>query len=374
MQQHRPMGLALAAVVVASLVRGVAAPPVAAINQCDLGGYVCATLAITVTGDGAGRYRTFNDALHSSPNGIDCTHSFGVTNGVCFYKFTLYPIGDPPKTRTVYWDVVAYSGLNVTASGQTGVHLAGTFVLAANQTLTDSAYFGVVDGKDLVVARSGAGKVVSTNPGGIDCGTVCDWRYITGTTVKFLAIPDSGYVFTRWTGGGCSGAADCVLTITNDDVLTAYFDPIATQPPISTPAPTGTPKPVFTLKPGPSSTPNRTMAPTAAPASKAPSASPSHGPAGQPSQLTPPASPDPTDELPASSAAAGSAADPGSSSSALPDVAVVQPGRSEVPSANASGAARAEEGTPLGLLLVPSLVAVLVFFGGLVWQRRRRLR
>jgi S-layer homology domain/Divergent InlB B-repeat domain/Kelch motif/Galactose oxidase, central domain len=87
---------------------------------------------------------------------------------------------------------------------------------------------------------SGAGTVIS-DPAGIDCGTTCSADYHQGTEVTLTATPDSGSAFSGWSGGGCSGTAPCVVTVTAATSVTATFGSIgAPVASIDSPADGGT--------------------------------------------------------------------------------------------------------------------------------------
>jgi len=66
----------------------------------------------------------------------------------------------------------------------------------------------------LATAGSGSGTV-----GNSPAGTT----YPNGTIVTLTPTPATGSVFTGWTGGGCSGAARCLVTMTGDTSVTATF-------------------------------------------------------------------------------------------------------------------------------------------------------
>jgi hypothetical protein len=69
---------------------------------------------------------------------------------------------------------------------------------------------------------SGTGTVVSA-PAGIVCGDACIASLEQGTVVTLSATPALGSTFTGWSGGGCSGTATCVATITAATQVTATF-------------------------------------------------------------------------------------------------------------------------------------------------------
>jgi len=66
---------------------------------------------------------------------------------------------------------------------------------------------------------------VTSSPSGINCGTDCSEYYDYGTVITLTATPDSGYMFTGWSGGGCSGTGTCVRTHTSAVTITATFEP-----------------------------------------------------------------------------------------------------------------------------------------------------
>ena len=77
----------------------------------------------------------------------------------------------------------------------------------------------------LIVSKSGTGTgTVTSTPAGINCGAVCDGQFSTGTRVTLRAAADSGSKFTGWSGGGCSGAGACTVTVNGDVTVTATFD------------------------------------------------------------------------------------------------------------------------------------------------------
>ncbi|MEW5802651.1 MAG: Ig-like domain-containing protein [bacterium] len=74
----------------------------------------------------------------------------------------------------------------------------------------------------LTKAGTGTGTITSS-PSGIDCGADCTEGYAQGTVVTLSAAAAAGSTFTGWSGGGCSGTADCILTMNEDTDVTAAF-------------------------------------------------------------------------------------------------------------------------------------------------------
>jgi hypothetical protein len=71
---------------------------------------------------------------------------------------------------------------------------------------------------------------VTSDPAGINCGSDCAESYDIATQVTLHAAADTG-VFTGWSGGGCSGTGDCIVSIDGDLSVTAEFQ---IQTPVST--------------------------------------------------------------------------------------------------------------------------------------------
>ena len=80
---------------------------------------------------------------------------------------------------------------------------------------------------------------VSSDIGGISCGTGCTGHYVSGASVQLTATPDSGYVLSSW-GGSCSGNANpLTVTITADMSCSATFGVANVAPTASAVAITG---------------------------------------------------------------------------------------------------------------------------------------
>ncbi len=84
---------------------------------------------------------------------------------------------------------------------------------------------------DLTISKAGtgSGRVTSDLPG-IDCGTSCLSTYESGTPVTLSAQPDPGSTFAGWSGAGCSGTGNCVVTIADHVTVTATFVQAETSP------------------------------------------------------------------------------------------------------------------------------------------------
>ena len=77
------------------------------------------------------------------------------------------------------------------------------------------------------VSRAGSGSgAVSSTDATVECGATCSNTYPEGTTLTINATPAVGSSFTGWSGGGCSGAGSCTVTVSADQNVTATFTQI----------------------------------------------------------------------------------------------------------------------------------------------------
>jgi hypothetical protein len=83
----------------------------------------------------------------------------------------------------------------------------------------------------LTVVKAGTGTGYVGGNGGIDCGPTCSNAFFPSSPVTLLAVPDDGSTFAGWSGGGCSGAGQCSLTLSTDTTVTATFAHVDRDPP-----------------------------------------------------------------------------------------------------------------------------------------------
>jgi hypothetical protein len=76
----------------------------------------------------------------------------------------------------------------------------------------------------LSITKDGVGGGSVHGPG-ISCGTDCSQSHDEGTQVTLMALPQVGSQFDGWSGGGCSGTGNCVVTLNADVNVTAIFSP-----------------------------------------------------------------------------------------------------------------------------------------------------
>ena len=83
-----------------------------------------------------------------------------------------------------------------------------------------------------VTNANSVGGTVTSNVGGIACGTGCSASIASGTAITLTAIPVSGYQFTGW-GGACTGYGNsCTVTMSAAQTVSANFAPFKIHQPI----------------------------------------------------------------------------------------------------------------------------------------------
>jgi len=109
-------------------------------------------------------------------------------------------------------------------SGWSGGGCSGTGTCTATMTAAKSVTVTFIPVYNLTVTKSvtGAGTVTSSD-GTINCGATCSANYDPGTSETLTAWSNSGYTFTGWLGGGCSGTGTCTVSMTAATSVTATF-------------------------------------------------------------------------------------------------------------------------------------------------------
>jgi uncharacterized protein (DUF2141 family) len=159
------------------------------------------TLVVLKDGPGSG-------TVTSEPAGINC-------GGTCIAGF--------PASSVVTLTAAADTGSTFAGWSGAGCSGTGTCVVTMDAVKTVTATF--VQGPfDLDVTKSGNGDgTVTSDPAGIDCGVTCTHAFDASTVVTLTAAADGDSVFAGWSGAGCSGTGDCVVTMLMDTEVTAAF-------------------------------------------------------------------------------------------------------------------------------------------------------
>ncbi len=82
---------------------------------------------------------------------------------------------------------------------------------------------GVLPTLDIIKYGSGSG-IVTGAAVGINCGATCSASAPGGTAVTLTAAADPGSWFAGWSGGGCTAAGNCNLTLNANTTITATLN------------------------------------------------------------------------------------------------------------------------------------------------------
>jgi hypothetical protein len=164
------------------------------------------TLTVAEAGTGAG-------LVTSNPLGINCSAS----SNQCAAQFA---VGTKVTLTASASGQSTFAGWSGGGCGGTG---SCVVTLGVNTTITATFNPPVT----LTVAEAGTGTgQVTSSPLGINCSATsnqCAAQFAAGTSVTLTASASSGSSFTGWSGGVCSGAGTCQLTLSADTTVTATF-------------------------------------------------------------------------------------------------------------------------------------------------------
>ena len=195
------------------------------IAKFDLGEFeqVGASAGITISGAPVGA----QTAIALSPDGS----RLFVANGSEPSKLVEYQTSDMSVLGTIDFNPDGSEGLDFMAAGASpeGAFLYLSAGNSPAMPLVKLQYAALYD-LDVVKAGSGAGTVTS-DVGGIDCGTTCSASIVESTaSVVLTAAPASGSTFAGWSGA-CSGAdTTCTVTMGAARSVTATFDTASPGP------------------------------------------------------------------------------------------------------------------------------------------------
>ena len=188
----------------------VAAP---AIRDWILGTTPLYTLSVSLSGTGSG-------TVTSNTGSIDCVPdcSFGYPSGT---NVTLTATADSGSAFT------GWTGAGCSGTGTCTVTMDQARSVDAEFTNTSST----PTMRTLTIVQSGGGSgTVTSNPAGINCGSVCSASFIDGTLVTLAATPASGSTFAGWESEGCLGTGTCTVSMDQAREVTATFGLQATTP------------------------------------------------------------------------------------------------------------------------------------------------
>lgn len=149
--------------------------------------------------------------VSSSPAGIDCPNT-------CSYNFVTDTTIILQADYINGYNFTGWSGGGCSGTGSCTVTMAGDRSVTA--TYSEATIFYT-----LTVINNGNGTVTDSSIG-IDCGSDCSETFSDGTSITLTATPSVGYEFDGWSGSGCNGIGQCLLTINSDITVSASFSPI----------------------------------------------------------------------------------------------------------------------------------------------------
>jgi hypothetical protein len=159
------------------------------------------TLTVTKSGVGTG-------TVTSSPSGINC-------GSICSYQFasgTSVTLTATPDSGSAFG---GWSG-DITGSSST---ITVTMDSNKNVTATFTSSYTII------IMKSGRGSgTVTSNPSGINCGSICSYQFASGANVTLTAIPDSPSTFGGWSGAVTDTNTTVIVTMNSDKIITATFN------------------------------------------------------------------------------------------------------------------------------------------------------
>ena len=158
------------------------------------------TLTIANAGSGTG-------TITSSPAGLNCGNDCLLT----------------VSSGTVITLTAAPASGNTLASwGGTCATASATCAVTVTSNLTVTATFNTSTATPaLTITNAGTGS------GTVTCAVAaCDPTYPWGTSVTLSGVPQAGSSFAGWSGGGCTGMADCTVLLWDNTTVTGTFNTI----------------------------------------------------------------------------------------------------------------------------------------------------
>lgn len=203
--------------------------PSAALSICATEN--CATLSVTIRGDGGG-------TVTSDDGNIACSYVSQAASGTCGER-VIWAIGKPNPTVTVTAmpaaGSIACSGPIVPDCSSEGAPTSQSFQLPPGDVHV--AVFTFNNSTRTVTASvSGNGKgTILAYSAQIICPATCSSVLPYGWVGTFTATPSAGSAFKAWTGACAGQRATCQLTLTANATIDAEFDVPVVATPTATP-------------------------------------------------------------------------------------------------------------------------------------------
>lgn len=169
-------------------------------------------LVVAVAGDtGSGRIESSDKAIAC---GNKCVAAYNAGTAVSI-------TARPDSGSTFQSWTGACAGMPATCT----VAITGAVRATANFAKASSGSGGggnATSGATLKVSVSNSGSVTS-NVGGINCGSVCSATYPANTSVTLTAIPPAGKSFSGWSGACAGSNPVCTITMSSSTSVKASF-------------------------------------------------------------------------------------------------------------------------------------------------------
>ncbi len=131
------------------------------------------------------------------------------------------PKGTLTKVNETTYTYTLKTPLPTTSFTETFTFTASDGRLASNNATITLQYTVTAPPKyNLTVSKTGQGTIQGT---GISCGVDCAEQINAGSVISLLAIPASGYTFSRWTGDCTSTSISCSVTLDKPKTVNAIF-------------------------------------------------------------------------------------------------------------------------------------------------------
>jgi aryl-phospho-beta-D-glucosidase BglC (GH1 family) len=167
------------------------------------------TFALSVTKAGSG-----SGTVTSSPTGINC----GSTCSASYNSGT---------SVTLMASAATGSSFGGWSGACTGTATSCTVSMTAARSVT-ATFNSSTTTFALTVTKAGSGTgTVTSNTGGINCGSTCSANIPSGTSVILTASAASGSSFAGWSGA-CTGTGTCTVAMSQARSVTATFNSAST--------------------------------------------------------------------------------------------------------------------------------------------------
>ena len=183
------------------------------------------TLTVAPAGSGATGGGTVTGNIGGTATAIDCVMNGTSTTGTCTQTLTQSgQLNTLTAEQNSTSNFVGWTGpcVSITSLNKCVVAMSGAQTVNALFTAQTSSF---------TVALTGNGMVTSTSTPTvtpeISCAnpappSACSTNFTSGTQVTLTATPATGYSFTNWTAGPCSGATNpCVFTVSSTSPTSA---------------------------------------------------------------------------------------------------------------------------------------------------------